>query len=73
MDNICNNPKPTYNDMALIPAQGRDPAAVNQDVADARAQEQARRAVPPAMGRDPQWVYECNTDCGCQSDGCPEG
>jgi len=53
MQNICSNPKPTYSDMALIPAQGRDPQAVDQDVQDAR---EARRAVSPAAG--PQWVYD---------------
>ena len=34
--NICSDPKPTYSDMALIPAQGRDPQAVDQDVQAAR-------------------------------------
>ncbi len=29
------NPKPTHSDMAVIPAQGRDPAAVDRDVANA--------------------------------------
>ena len=37
------DPKPTHSDMALIPAQGRDPMAVEQDVADARSMEHARR------------------------------
>ena len=55
MQDICNNPKPTHDDMALIPAQGRDPAAVDQDVAAARANEQAR--VGP-----PEWVHDCNEE-----------
>ena len=49
------NPKPTHSDMALIPAQGRDPEAVDQDVQDARAVDHNRRAASPPEG--PQWVY----------------
>ena len=55
MQDICNNPKPTHDDMALIPAQGRDPAEVNQDVAAARANEHARRMGPP---QSPKWVHD---------------
>ena len=43
MQGICDNPQPTHSDMALIPAQGRDQAAVDQDVAMARA---SRRMQP---------------------------
>ena len=57
MQNICNNPKPTYSDMALIPAQGRDPQAVSQDVQAARAADQERRDNLPDASA-PQWVYD---------------
>jgi len=50
------NPKPTHSDMALIPAQGRAPEAVDQDVQDARAADHNRRAASPPEG--PQWVYD---------------
>jgi hypothetical protein len=56
MQGIGSNPQPTHDDMALIPAQGRDPATVEQDVQDARAAEQVRRAAMPPEG--PRWVYE---------------
>ena len=47
MQDICNNPKPTHDDMGLVPAQGRDMAAVNQDVAQVRAVQRAQRMGPP--------------------------
>jgi len=59
MKDICGDPKPTYNDMAVIPAQGRDPQAVDQDVADARAAERIRKSAVPNDG--PQWVYDDET------------
>jgi hypothetical protein len=55
MQCIGHDPKPTHNDMALIPAQGRDPEAVNQDVAAARASDHARRMGPSPA---PQWVHD---------------
>jgi hypothetical protein len=71
------DPKPTHSDMAVIPAQGRDPAAVAQDVADARAVQHARVAQPDYPG--PQWVYDndndgdsdhvCGPNCGCGGQG----
>ena len=56
MKDICGEPKPTHNDMALIPAQGREPQAVAQDVASARIAERLRKAANPSDG--PQWVYD---------------
>ena len=56
MQDICHNPKPTHNDMGLIPAQGRNMEAVQQDVADARAADQTCAADGPPQG--PQWVYD---------------
>ena len=64
MQDICKNPKPTYNDMALIPAQGRDPAAVAKDVDAARATEHARRMAVPSQ--TPQWVLDSDPDCSQQ-------
>ena len=62
MQDICSNPTPTHDDMALIPAQGRDPAAVDQDVAAARASAAAKRAGPP---QSPEWVHEGDPDADC--------
>jgi hypothetical protein len=56
MQEICKNPQPTHDDMALIAAQGRDPAVVNQDVADARASDHAKKMEPEYPG--PQWVHD---------------
>jgi hypothetical protein len=67
MQDICKNPKPTHDDMALIPAQGRDQAAVDQDIAAARADGDARRAGPP---QSPKWVHE-DESVAPDSD-CPE-
>jgi len=54
MQDICNNPKPTHSDMALIPAQGRDPEDVHQDIAQARAAAEAiRNERVAALGPDP--------------------
>jgi hypothetical protein len=55
MQDICHNPKPTHDDMGLIPAQGRNMEAVQQDVADVRAAQRAQR-MGPSQG--PQWVYD---------------
>jgi hypothetical protein len=70
MQEICKNPQPTHDDMALIAAQGRDPQAVNQDVAAARANDHARRMGPnPA----PQWVHDDEASEPCQDDEAAEG
>ncbi len=54
MQDICSNPKPTHSDMALIPAQGRDPANVQADVHQARvAAEAIRNERVAALGPDP--------------------
>ena len=50
------SPQPTHDDMALIPAQGRDPVAVDQDIQNVRAADHNRRAASPPEG--PQWVYD---------------
>lgn len=65
------NPMPTHSDMAIIPAQGRDQAAIDQDVAGARAAEHMRRQT---SSQGPEWVYTkdcrpgCNADAECSSD-----
>ena len=47
-------PKPTHSDMALIPAQGRDPEDVHADICQARAAAEAIRAERiAALGPDP--------------------
>ena len=63
MQDICSNPKPTHSDMALIPAQGRDPEDVKQDIAQARAAAEAIRnervaawgLTPTARSRFPEF------------------
>ena len=47
-------PKPTHSDMALIPAQGRDPEDVHADIQQARAAAEAiRNERVAALGPDP--------------------
>ena len=54
MEGICDNPKPTHSDMALIPAQGRDMEDVQQDIRQARAAAEAiRNERVTALGPDP--------------------
>jgi hypothetical protein len=47
-------PKPTHRDQVLTPSQGRDPAAVDRDIATARKAAEAIRAERvAALGPDP--------------------
>ena len=77
MQSIGSNPQVTHDDMALIPAQGRDPHAVQEDVAAARAAEKDRRDDPAYGG--PKWVYGADGDSGsncnydAKDDGCDCG
>jgi hypothetical protein len=61
MRDICSNPTPTHDDMALIPAQGRDPEAVRQDIAAAKGRVHAQRMNPSYPGPQ-QWATGDNQD-----------